>query len=422
MPSRNQTKQWVEVGALVGTVLLVSAITTSCQGQSQVETTESREKWTKEALPVSQEFNVSQTQPLKRLEKTQAKALGRNFGNVLAIRYSPKGDYLAIYTEPDKTVRIWNIQGQKIGELKAGDLGGFETGYALQFSPQGDRLLTFVPPKPTHKDKFEVKIWNLQGKPVATLPQAWWNPAWNPSSKYYAATSDKPGLIRVWDFNGQAIATLKALAAPKKPIPINQVRISPSGNYVLTTSNTAGSTLWNLSGKQLAQLPDLKFQAIYFSQDEQRLIALDEATTVTQWNLQGQKVASIEIEPFKTKTAVSSLPLKRSTFSPQTEQFVMTVPDFMFVWDLQGNQTASFVGSSGWFKFPMGTVEDRAILESAMGNRVVTQGNDGKSRLWDLKGAFLAEGESYRAALSPDGKRIVLVSKSDNIARIWQID
>lgn len=421
MESGNQIKQWIRVSTLFG-LMLLGANLTGCQAALQAEVSGEQAEVTEVVRSIPPEFEVYQSPPSNRLETSQAKALGKNHGKVLAVRYSPQGDHIAVFTEPDKMVRIWNSQGKQVGQFKAGDLAGYESGYALQFSPQGDRLVTFIAPKPTEKSKkFEVKLWNLQGKQVGTFPQTWWNINYNPASKYYAATGEKPGEIRVWDFQGKEIITFQAPVDPRNLVIVNQLRISPSGNYILLTSNVAGSSLWDLKGKQLARFPDLKFQAIYFSGDEQRLIAIDDSKNLTQWSLQGQKVAETRVNTFLTRTSGYDVLLKRSTFAPKTEQFVAITSDALFIWNSQGKHIASFKGAYDWFQYPSG-IERETVLKNKAGDRMVTLGMDDKVRLWSLEGDYLAKGEGYKVALSPDGKRIVVVSKADNIPRLWKVD
>jgi WD40 repeat protein len=71
-------------------------------------------------------------------------------------------------------------------------------------------------------------------------------------------------------------------------------------------------------------------------------------------------------------------------------------------------------GRGSWF----GRDSSALIVKS---NRIATQGEDGKIRLWDEYGNLLGEYEGYAMSLSSDGQELMAVSARDNLPRIYPV-
>ncbi|MBD2077020.1 AAA-like domain-containing protein [Phormidium sp. FACHB-592] len=359
------------------------------------------------------------TARLKYFQNPHRKTLGANRGKIQVLRVSSKGDRIMAYVESEGTIRVWNNQGKELATIKVGELPRFESGYAMQFNADGDRILTFKVPKNPKQEKHGVRVWNLQGQQVAFLEGSWWNGDLTPPRQYYASVVDQMSGVRVWDLQGNVVTTIKGKTDPSRQLLINRVRLSPSGNYVLMTSNVGGSTLWTLKGQQLAEIEELKFQKIFFSNDEQRLIALQQYDSIArQWNLQGKPLKPIKVTFESEEDGYYEVPLKPSTvFNAKADLFV-TANDRVFLWNLQRGQIVELDARTKISPF---NDPDQQVQMSDRGNRIATLGQDNKVRVWDNKGNQLAEHEGYKMALSADGKQIVVVSQADNIPRVWQV-
>jgi WD40 repeat protein len=368
------------------------------------------------------------TSQMTYLQNPHRATLGVNRGEIQVLQASPKGDRSMTYVESEGMIRVWNNQGKALASIKVGELPRFETGYAMQFTADGDRILTFNMPKnPVNpgQEKYGVRVWNLQGQQVAFLEGSWWNQDLTPPKQYYASWLGKQKAVRVWDLQGKVITTLKINNVSFREPYVDRVRLSPSGNYVLITS-ASGITLWSLQGQQLAKIEDLKSEKIFFSSDEQRLMALQSgtavqqlqgSTVVQQWNLQGKPLAPIQT----TLKSEEGRPYSKSSFSTifnTKADLFAAVSDRVFLWNLQHGQIAELDARTSVFSF---NDQDQPVQMSDRGDRIATLGQDNKVRVWDNKGNQLAEYEGYKMALSADGQQIVVVSQADNIPRVWQV-
>ena len=76
---------------------------------------------------------------------------------VTSVAFSPDGNTIAS-ASVDKTVKLWNLQGQEIKTLT----GHGDFGQSVAFSPDGNTIAS------ASRDKT-VKLWNLQGQEIKTL-------------------------------------------------------------------------------------------------------------------------------------------------------------------------------------------------------------------------------------------------------------
>jgi WD40 repeat protein len=233
------------------------------------------------------------------------------------------------------------------------------------FSPQGDRVLTNEP-------DLTVRVWDLNGNQIAALPGDWEHGWKNP--------------------------------------------ISPDGKYTLILGHTT-ATVWDLKGNKIG--------------DVSRNIPRTSENNIPLWDAQGTDIAKPKKESFHLNTRNDFM------FSSNRGQFIRTgqgVTKFpkspnditFLLWDSQGKQLAIIEGDRDWFQqlniHNVHTpIQYSPTQLSVDGKRIATLGYDGKVRIWDSKGQPIAEYEGYAMALSPDGNKIVIVSK-DNIPRLWRVD
>ena len=109
--------------------------------------------------------------------------------------------------------------------------------------------------------------------------------------------------------------------------------------------------------------------------------------------------------------------VKSVQFSPQGDRVVTSGEDGTArLWDLQGRELTKFEGHQG-------SVYD--VQFSPQGDRIVTRGYDGTARLWDLQGRELTKFEGHQGSVSdvqfsPQGDRIV-TGGSDGTVRLWDL-
>ena len=314
-------------------------------------------------------------------------------GSVWSVVFSPDGKQLAT-SGGDSTVRLWNLSGKQLAELK-GHQGGVNS---VVFSPDGKQLAT-------SGDDGTARLWNLSGKQLAELkaPQGGVNSVvFSPDGKQLA-TSGGDGTARLWNLSGRQLAELKGHQES-----VNSVVFSPDGKQLATSGDDGTARLWNLSGKQLAELKGHQgsVNSVVFSPDGKQLATSGDDGTARLWNLSGKQLADLKAPQGGVWSVV---------FSPDGKQLATRGEDgIVRLWDSSGKQLADL-------KAPQGSVW--SVVFSPDGKQLATSGDDGTARLWNLSGKQLAElkapqGSVWSVVFSPDGKQLA-TSGDDGIVRLW---
>ena len=337
------------------------------------------------------------------------------------VNFSPNGEYIAI-TALDST-RLWDLSGNQTAEF---------TGIFFCFSPNSDYIAI--------TDRFDNITWigDLSGNKIAELTG--YSACFSPSGEYIATESDK--YIRLWDLSGKQLANFKVHKDA-----VNSVRFSPDGNYLAvdsydtTTLSEITTTLWDLSGNQIAQLtgecigfsPTGEYIAIQsneyihlwdlsgkevakytrygdyasFSSDGKYLVIHPDSHTVELWDLSGNQIAE-----FRHQHRVS-----RVSFSPNGNY--MATNDSKgntWLWELSEKKIAQFQGHQG---------KVLSVSFSPNGEYIATASDDCTARLWDLSGKQIAKFMGHQdkiqsVSFSPNGEYIATAS-DDSSARLWDL-
>jgi WD40 repeat protein len=135
---------------------------------------------------------------------------------------------------------LWNLQGQIIAIFKHTSKTSFDRIDDLVFSPNGKIIATA-------SSNRTAKLWNLQGKEIATLNHDAWihKIVFSPDGKT-VATASSNGIAKLWNLQGGLIATLKHNRQ------VVDVVFSPDSKTVATASFDGTAKLWNLQGKEIA--------------------------------------------------------------------------------------------------------------------------------------------------------------------------
>ncbi|MBD2512172.1 WD40 repeat domain-containing protein [Nostoc muscorum FACHB-395] len=340
-----------------------------------------------------------------RLWNRNGQPLGEPFkghqGTVLSVAISTDGQTI-LSGGDDGTVRLWNRNGQPLGEPFKGHQG---TVHYVAISTDGQTILS-------GGDDGTVRLWNRNGQPLGEPFKG------HQSSVASVAIStdgqtilsgDSDGTVRLWNRNGQPLG---------EPFKCHQgsvysVAISTDGQTILSGGSDGTVRLWNRNGQPLGEPFKGHQGTVYYvaiSTDGQTILSGGSDGTVRLWNRNGQPLG----EPFKGhQGSVYSVAISTDGQTILSGGSDGTVR----LWNSQGQP----LGEP--FKSHQGYVTSVAI--STDGQTILSGGDDGTVRLWNSQGQPLGEpfkghqdSVNSEVAISTDGQTI-LSGDSDGTVRLW---
>jgi WD40 repeat protein len=194
--------------------------------------------------------------------------------------FSPDGKQL-ITTGDDKIIRLWDLNDKAVGEF-----GGSGGTFKMIFSPDGSLVATY-------KDNA-VSLWDLQGNKLGEVPtnKSEYIPkniTISPDSQQLAIVEDN--IARLWNWRNK-----QQLEEFTEPQGMSLVGISFSGDRSLLVMTGQDKTvrLWNWTGEQVAKFKDLQGQSnrIILSPDNSRIVTIENGNLLL-WNLEGKQIAQV---------------------------------------------------------------------------------------------------------------------------------
>jgi len=326
---------------------------------------------------------------------------------------SPDGR-TAVSVSKDRTVRVWNVaSGATLAVLR----GHEAEVWGVTFFPNGKRVVTAAwdstlriwdvadlaraslrrAPAPREEEAAKA----VHGVPIAAVSSP-------DGSRWAAGAWD--GSVRVWDARTGAASVLDAL--PREWV--LAAAFSPDGSRIVAGGFAGGLSLVGADRGGLRKLRShpTEIRSCSFSRDGSRL-ACCSTSRITAFVLDGDAAHLLRRWDDGAQT------FRACAFTPD--------PDVVAVGDADGKVRMRRISRA---RPPAPIVSHEKLRScdvSADGRRLVTCGDDGSVKLWELpSGALLRSlpGHTRRvetARFSPDGERIVTASW-DRTVRVWTVE
>lgn len=261
-------------------------------------------------------------------------AWSKNLGESAAtsISFNPTGEILGT-TGRLNHATLWKLEGVEVRHI-ASLKGHSDTLRSLQFSPDGKAVVT------ASRDKT-VKLWNLNGKELATLPghnADVRSAVFSPDGQKIASAS-WDNTAKLWNLAGKELVTLRGHQAG-----LRSINFSPDGETIVTGSEDGTAKIWNRQGEELITLRGHQagILAVAIAPDNQTIATVSHDNTIKLWNFQGKLLQTI----YCHQGAINSL-----IFNPDSKSFVTVSEDKTIkLWTLNGNILQTFGGHDAGIK------------------------------------------------------------------------
>jgi WD40 repeat protein len=330
--------------------------------------------------------------------------------------FSPDGK-LVVVASGDGTATIWNARTDRW--MRTLEPGGYSyVVFSAAFSADGRQVVTA-------SSDGVARIWDeANGRLVRTLGtpghDSLQTAAFSPDGKSIV-TASAGGLVRVWDaVSGRQIALLTAEVGSNR---LSSAALSPDGTLAVTGSSFGTVTIWRTPAGH-SETPDWKqinvisvpdgdaVNAVTISSDGKLLATANESGGAYVWDFpsgvpEGEAVAAV------------GQPLNRIMFDPVNSNLVVTAGNdgSARIFNVSNdNQVGKSFGESGYAM--------NAAAFSPDGKHIVTASGDGYARIWNASdqkqvgGKFGHGSWMTSAEFSANGKEIV-TTESDGNTYTW---
>jgi WD40 repeat protein/serine/threonine protein kinase len=336
-------------------------------------------------------------------------------GDIHGLAWSPDGTRLAA-TFSDQTVRIWKVPGGESTRVIPSSAHNAQV-QAVVWSPDSRCI--------AYGTGDTVRIWNVaqdRAGPTLNAPGATVQGlAWSPNGRHILA-SCSDGEHRMWDLNndGQRDPSFRS----KTYLAGSTVSFSPDGKRLAASAGGNGLLIWEASKPEPEPLGKRTLlEGMAFSPDGRRLASALPSGAIPILNAKdGRLIAALRgHHPRNYPPPVRSL-----AFSPDSQRLASAGVEAIRIWNLDtGTPERPLVGGAPF----------NAVAWSPDGRQLVSGGNDGRVRIWNVRqgtqAVILGDTPSAKrrarsgagspilaVAWSPDGRRIAAGS-TDRMVWLW---
>jgi WD40 repeat protein len=390
---------------------------------------------------------------------------------VEVVRFSPKENSNILATASKSgMIKLWEIkeENSKINPLNFAEFKGNQ-GSIVSFRFRINKV---------NKDELElttagksdgiVRFWKVIKKSSFLKLEGHQKPIYsvryNPVKNNEIATASDDGTFILWDISTQPPKPLRIpVSNPNDKIKLKSIRFSPNGQRIATTGSDGEVRLWSRN-KENKLIQDISFKtnqdgtiwSVNFHPKENRLATAGSDGTVKIWDFKGNRLGTAPDfkNPEINNSKVESVRFSREGnilaivgengkaglwktsqdklielkghqgtvygvgFSPNDKE-VVTVGDDGTIrrWDLSGKP----LGEP--FKTYQGSIKNISFSED--GKILATAGYVGTVKLWTTSGQLLADLKGHEGIVRSvnfrkDGKRLVTAG-DDGVAIVWEI-
>lgn len=206
-----------------------------------------------------------------------------------SVSISPNGKIIATAGEgvgAAQTIRFWNWQGKALATINAKSNEEWNRIWSLSFSPDGQAIAAA-------NDDKTVKLWNLQGQLLKTFKghnKEVLEVSFSPNRKILA-TASYDGTIKLWRIDGRELKTLRANGGK-----VWSVNFSPDGQLLASGHNDGTIKLWTLQGQLLKTFHGHSnyVTRVRFSPDGKTIASTGGDKTIRLWTPDGQALKTLK--------------------------------------------------------------------------------------------------------------------------------